>query len=52
MRNTTGIVKLISLAWLSVIGLSACGGGADTEGNPDTGKVTNEAVMILLGFRL
>ena len=35
MRNTSGIIKLISLAWFSVIGLSACGGGASTEGNPN-----------------
>lgn len=35
MRNTSGIIKLVSLAWFSVIGLSACGGGADTESNPN-----------------
>lgn len=37
MRNTSGIIKLVSLVWFSVIGLSACGGGADTEGNQNGG---------------
>ncbi|MCW8901044.1 MAG: LamG domain-containing protein [Gammaproteobacteria bacterium] len=37
MRKTSGIIKLVSLAWLTVIGLSACGGGASTEGNQNSG---------------
>ena len=37
MRRTSDIIKLVSLAWFSVMGLSACGGGADTEANPNGG---------------
>ncbi len=36
MRKTSGIIKLVSLAWFTVVVLSACGGGAGTESNPDT----------------
>ena len=36
MRKTSGIIKLVSLAWFTVAALTACGGGAGTEGNPNT----------------
>lgn len=37
MRNTSVLIKFVSLAWFSIIGLSACGGGAETEGNQNGG---------------
>ena len=33
MRKTSDIVKLVSLAWIAAIALSACGGGAETQSN-------------------
>jgi len=37
MRNTSGLIKLVSLAWFAVVALSACGGGAETESNQSGG---------------
>lgn len=37
MRKTSGIIKLISLAWFTAIALSACGGGAGTESIQNSG---------------
>ena len=33
MRKTSDIIKLVSLAWIAAIVLSACGGGAETQSN-------------------
>ena len=37
MRNTSGLIKLFSLAALATVFLSACGGGASTETNSGGG---------------
>ena len=42
MRITSKINKIIILALLSLGGLSACGGGADTEGNSASGVQQTE----------
>ncbi len=46
MRNTSGIIKLVFLAWFTVAALSACGGGAGTESNPDTGGGSGPGSLI------
>ncbi len=45
MRKTSDIVKLISLALLSVIVLTACGGGAETTGNQNTGASVSSSLI-------
>lgn len=45
MRKTSEIIKLVSLAWLAVVTLSACGGGAGTESNQDDGDSTTAGLI-------
>lgn len=47
MRKTSGIIKLASLAWFTIVFLSACGGGAATEGNQDLGGSTTGSLITL-----
>lgn len=46
MRNTSGLIKLVSLAWFAVVALSACGGGAETESNQDDSTGAASASLI------
>lgn len=46
MRKASDIIKLISLAGFAVMALSACGGGADTEGNQNNGGISVSSSLI------
>lgn len=46
MRKTSGIIKLVSLAWFTVAALSACGGGAGTESNQNTSGGSGSGSLI------
>ena len=44
MRNTSGIFKIVSLAWLAIVTLSACGGGASTESNQSSQSISTSII--------
>jgi len=46
MIKTSGIIKLVFLAWFAVVALSACGGGAGTESNQNGGTNTATGSLI------
>jgi len=45
MRKTSSIIKVVSLAWLSVVALTACGGGAETTGNQNIGGSVSSSLI-------
>ena len=45
MRKTSDIIKLVSLLLVSIVVLTACGGGASTEGNQDTTSNTSGSLI-------
>lgn len=50
MRKTSGLIKLVSLAWFTAVALSACGGGAETESNQNSGSGTATGGSLITRF--